>query len=491
MEKKEPSVHAAADDETDVRSLYARHGSYWDVYGGSVLRWLAVTLGLGVALAAVYVRAHAAHLRQHWATERCKPEVMPFAAWIWGGGADATAENFAFCTQRLLQQTAATALRPLTTVTGSLVGLAGEVQTNLQSVRGMFDRVRQNIAAVAEDVYNRLLQVVAPMLQLVVSTRDFLAKLQGMATAAMFTSIGAYITLQSLLGSIAQIIVTVLVALAAMIAAFWATPLTWGAAAANTAIFAGIAVPFALVLAFMKDTMHIDAHYRIPKVKCVHPDTPVRLADGRSVRASDLVPGDTLRPADPLDTCANVVEAVVHVVAFHSAVYNLHGVLVSDSHWVFARPLRRWVRVAEHPDARYVRAGQPDERLVCIACRHKRFWLGADLYCDWDDLHGPALEHAESIVPRDAWAATFHRGWSPNTLVKLHHERLAYLDTVRIGEQVWGGGLVYGTVALRDGRRHLLVTDGRIPLDRQRHTSDFNGALDQWLASFPPPQPLG
>jgi hypothetical protein len=87
------------------------------------------------------------------------------------------------------------------------------------------------------------------------------------------------------MGAIAQLIVTILIALAVMIAALWIVPFTWGAAAANTAIFLAISIPMALILTFMTKVLKVQSNLKIPKIKCFDKDTLLKMTIGGTNKA--------------------------------------------------------------------------------------------------------------------------------------------------------------------------------------------------------------
>ena len=49
-----------------------------------------------------------------------------------------------------------------------------------------------------------------PLQQIIIGMRDMLSKIQGTLTASLFTLLGSYYTLRSLMGAIAQLIITIL-----------------------------------------------------------------------------------------------------------------------------------------------------------------------------------------------------------------------------------------------------------------------------------------
>ena len=56
------------------------------------------------------------------------------------------------------------------------------------------------------------MNVMVTLMQIIINFKDFVSKTQGTMTAGLFTFLGSYYTLKSLMGAIAQFIVTILIA---------------------------------------------------------------------------------------------------------------------------------------------------------------------------------------------------------------------------------------------------------------------------------------
>jgi hypothetical protein len=118
-------------------------------------------------------------------------------------------------------------------------------------------------------------------------------------TAGLFTMLGSYYTLKALMGAIAQFIISILIALAVMIAIFWIFPFTWGVAATSTSIFVALAIPMAIILAFMVDVLHVNTSYSIPKIKCFDKNTIIDMTafgDGTANLQPVLLEGIITKP---------------------------------------------------------------------------------------------------------------------------------------------------------------------------------------------------
>ena len=255
--------------------------NYFDQYGGSVILFIIITIILILIISYCLIMINAQPIIDDWANQRCKPNIIPFAGLITHpegiSASDYTSQNFNYCTQNILSSITGTAVEPLTFITNLLNSMAEKIKNDIQSVRAMFDKVRTMFQEVSQEIMGRIINITTPLQQIVISFKDLLGKIQGVMTAGLFTALGSYYTLKSLLGAIAQFIITILIALAVIIVVLWIIPFTWGFAVANTVIFVAIAIPMAVILAFMVDVLHVQTNLRIPKVKCFDKDTEIKI----------------------------------------------------------------------------------------------------------------------------------------------------------------------------------------------------------------------
>ena len=234
---------------------------YFDQYGATFAVFIFITLVLLILVSYCYVKIHSKTVIDNWATERCKPSILPFAGFIThpeGVSAfDYTAQNFNYCMQGVLSNISGFLVEPITFVTNSIKEILNSVKDAINDIRAMINKIRTFFQSVAQEIMGRIMNMMIPLQQIIISFKDLIGKIQGAMTAGLFTLLGTYYTLKSLLGAIAQFIVMILVALAALIAVFWIFPFTWGFAISNTVIFIAISIPLAIMLAFMSDVLKV------------------------------------------------------------------------------------------------------------------------------------------------------------------------------------------------------------------------------------------
>lgn len=429
--------------------------NYFDQYGSSLVLFILITISLFVLCSYCFVMINVQPIKDDWINQRCKPSIIPFAGLINApegtSPTDFTKENFDYCTQNIVKDITGNAVQPLTFVTNMLNDLFDKIKQSLNGIREMINKVRTNLQAVAQEIMGRIINITIPLQQIIIGLKDVLAKVQGTMTAGLFTLLGSYYTLKSLMGAIAQLIVTILIGLAAMIAALWVVPFTWGAAAANTAIFLAISIPMALILTFITKTLKVQSNLKIPKIKCFDKNTLLKMNNGFEKPISEIKVGDTLFND-------NQVTAKILVTTEGSQMYNLNGVIVSDSHIVKYKD--KWLPVSEHPDSIKIE-NYNEPFLYCLNTNSKTIIINDICFTDWDEIYDNDITKFNTLLymkfNNDKQKYTFkpsdiHKyfdgGIVEDTLIKLKNGSTRNIKNIKIGDVLENGEKVYGLVEI-------------------------------------------
>jgi len=262
-------------------------------------------------------------------------------------------------------------------------------------------------------------------------------------TAGLFTALGTYYTLKSLLGAIAQFIISILIALAVIIVVLWIIPFTWGFAVANTVIFVAIAIPMAVILAFMVDVLHVQTNLSIPRVKCFDKDTEITMNDGSIKKISEIKSGDIL-----IDN--NEVTACIKVESKGSSMYNLDDIVVSNSHIV--KYSGKWIPVSKYPDAiKYAFYNEP--HLYCLNTSNKTIQIGNYTFTDWDEIYDNDIDEilVNPFIPiskLNEIHCKLDSGFKGDTKIKLNDDTLRDIKNINVGDILEKGEEVYGIVEI-------------------------------------------
>lgn len=435
--------------DTDLNNVIKMYDklTYFDQYGGSFILFIIITLIIIILISYFHTMINIQPIVDDWPNQRCNPAYIPFAGFITRpegvSATDYTAENFTYCTQNILTSVTGFAVQPLTAITNSLQSVADIVKNAIQAIRAMFDKVRTSMQVVSEEIMGRLMNIMMPLMQIIISFKDLVSKIQGTMTAGLFTLLGGYYTLKSLMGAIAQFIIIILIALAVMISVFWILPFTWGAAISNTVIFIAIAIPMAIVLAFMVDVLKVNTSLKIPKVKCFDKNTLIKMNNGVYKPISKIEPGDIL-------SNNNIVTAKIKVERKGSTMYFLNNVLVSDSHIVKFN--NKWIHISEHPDA-HIHSSYNEKFLYCLNTSQKIIEINNTIFTDWDEIYDDTLNQVlnKTNFTRNQIHTHLDCGFSGNTKITLKDKYTNSLNKIKINDILENGERVYGVVEI-DGR---------------------------------------
>lgn len=430
----------------NIKKMYDK-ATYFDQYGGSLVLFIVITIVVIILVSYFHTMRNIQPIIDDWPNQRCNPTIIPFAGLITHpegiSASEYTSENFTFCTQNILSNITGFAVEPLTFITNTLKSVANTIQSAIQSIRAMFDKVRSSMQAVTEEIMGRLMNIMMPLMQIIISFKDLVSKIQGTMTAGLFTLLGGYYALKSLMGAIAQFIIIILIALAVMIAVFWIIPFTWGAAIANTVIFVAIAIPLAIILAFMIDVLKVNTSYKIPRVKCFDKNTLIKMNNGTLKKIINIKVGDILSDN-------NIVTAKIKVATEGSQMYILNNIIVSDSHIVYFK--NNWIPVSKHPNARKCDS-YTEDYLYCLNTTDKIIKINDIIFTDWDEIYNDSLNKVlnNSIIlikNKHDIHEYLDCGFCESTKICMKDKSSVSINTIKINDILENGEKVYGIVEI-------------------------------------------
>ena len=421
--------------------------TYFDQYGSSVIMLIIITFVLFVAMSYCYTMINIQPVLDDWPNQRCKLKYLPIAGFITHPegvtATEYTAQNFTYCTQNILSSITGDALAPLTFVTSSFQTVIQNISNALNDVRAMFDKIRDFFKSVTQEIMGRLMNIMIPLQQIIISFKDLIGKIQGSMTAGLFTLLGSYFTLKSLLGAIAQFIIIILIALAIAIAIMWILPFTWGIAAVNTGIFLSIAIPMAIIVTFLNNTLGINGLKSIPHIKCFDKNTYINMNDGIQKKIKDINVGDVL-------IGGNAVTSKITVETKGSIMYELDDIIVSDSHII--KYGDKWIPVSKHPNAKKCSFYQ-EPYLYCLNTTNKTIKIGNYIFSDWDEISDEDINTIQKNTnhmfnDKNDIHKFLDGGFIGNTEIKLNNGIVKQIKDIMVGDILENNESVYGIVEI-------------------------------------------
>ena len=436
-------------DNTKFQNLKKMYDNlnYFDQYGGSVLLFIIISILIFLGVSYCFVMINAKPIADDWPNQRCKPNIIPFAGLITHPdgvtATEYTSENFTYCIQNILSDIMGASVAPITFVSNGLLVIANSISKALQLIRAMIDKIRSFAQSIFEEIMGRIMNIMIPLQEIIISFRDLVGKIQGSMTGGLFTLLGSYYTLKSLMGAIAQFIIIILIAIAVMVAIFWIIPFTWGAAIANTAIFIAIAIPMAIILSFMIDVLKVRTSLSIPGIRCFDKNTLFTMNDGSEKIISEINVGDIL-------SNNNKVTAVIKVETEETPMYFLDGVYVSYSHKIFY--YGKWITIREHPDS--IKLAEYNEPyLYCLNTTNKIIVINELILSDWDEIdENDFIEISNNPFKEINKESDIHSfldgGFEGLTPIFLNNGEVRNIKDICVGDILQNGEKVYGIVEI-------------------------------------------
>ena len=438
-----------------IHKLYDKL-TYFDMYGSSVIIFLIITMFVFFVYTYCQVMQVRKEVADDWTNQRCNPKYLPFAGYITHPEGitafDYTNENFQYCVQNILTNVTGYALQPIQYMINSLQQMFQVIGNSIQKIREFLDLLRQNVKTVAEDVLHRILNVMVPLQTVLIALMDTFQKIQGVMTAGLYTMLGSYYTLQSLMGAILELIIKLLVVLVVIIVGLWVMPFTWPAAAASSAVFLSIAVPLSIIVIFMTEVLHIKTS-KIPKLRCFDKNTLLIMKDGSYKKIIDIQPGDMLEN--------NVmVTATMKVDASNLRMFMINNITVSESHVV--KYGDNWIHVKDHPDAVELDIETYKEPyLYCLNTSSKEIIINDVVFTDWDEIYDESLNKVIHNIPQNLFCRNkkdqkenihkyLDKGFDSDTNVYLLDNTRKPIKDINVGDVLSTKGVVYGIVEIEN-----------------------------------------
>ena len=118
-----------------------------------------------------------------------------------------------------------------------------EIKEAVNNTRNFIAYFRDKIQIIVQDIMSRTLNIIVPIQRMFIALIDSLGKTEGVMTAGLYTLLGTYYTLQSVLGAIVEFIIDILLVLVILIVGLWILPFTYPMAMTMTVIFLAVAIP--------------------------------------------------------------------------------------------------------------------------------------------------------------------------------------------------------------------------------------------------------
>tara|TARA_B100001057_G_scaffold495294_1_gene593950 strand:- start:886 stop:2457 length:1572 start_codon:yes stop_codon:yes gene_type:complete len=434
--------------QTSIKEIYNKTG-YLDHYGGSLVLTLLIIFIAFLSLAYYYVKLHIKPLKANWSENKCHPLVMPFAGII-NKPDDKTAsefakENFSECLTQILSKVVAVMTMPIKFSLSLIRKFFKILQDAIQQMRELMNYVRKSLMEMVREVMNRILNVVISLRSLLINFKSVFDKIKAALVSVLYTIVSIYFALKSFMGAFLELVIKMLVILAAIIIVMWIFPWTYGIAGALTAFFVSISVPLVLIAIVLGQVLRLTSGNIPSTPTCFDENTIIETVNGKK-KIKDIKVGESLKNG-------SCVTSTFKLANTKTIIYKIGDVLVTGDHLVNYKGLG-WIASKEHPESIEMSYNKP--YLYCLNTSNKIIEIDGKTFLDWDELDSLDIEKLKcasaSYVPTDFKAESIHKyidgGFVSSTKIELEDGRLVNIKDVEINEQLRFGERVLGVVEI-------------------------------------------
>ena len=376
----------------DVNKIYDL--SYFDLYGGSVIFTVILTIIVLLAISYANVMQNIVPIRNNWTEERCRPQNIPFAGFINkpidSSITDFTQDNFNYCTQNILQDVTKIAVMPLGFVTEGLTTLYIAIEESIQLIRAMIDSIRINLKNIINNILNKTVNITIPLRQITMSISDALGKTTGILVTKFYMLIGLFDLIKSIFGATVEALEISTIPPAAAIIIFLALLMF------PLAIVPSIFLLLLTVLTGMG--IYVKDRFEYEQV-CFDKNTQLIMSNGSSKSIIDIQVGDKL-------INDNIITEKFTLCAKNVDMYKLtDDTIVSESHYI--KYNNNWIKIKDYPHCEKIN-NYNEPFIYCINTSTKRILIGNNDYLDWDDIIDTTINKKQHCYNKNTLISLFN-----------------------------------------------------------------------------------
>jgi hypothetical protein len=456
-----------------INDLYNKKG-FLDKYGLDIWTAVIISLVFFIITSYFYVLNNIQPIKADWERQKCSPAVMPFAGLINKGPNDTvfdfTGKNFTHCVQGILTNAIAYAFQPIYYIMKNLTRFFSDLISGINSVRAVFDKIRNTIKDFSTEVMGRSLNITMPLVQFFINIKSIGAKVIGILTASLYTLVGSYLSLQSFFLIILRLINIIIIALMAIIAGLIvANVFAFGALspviAINTIILGLITVPMFFIKIFISNILDLSINSSDSTPRCFSETTVLEVLNPSSSNYDDQYINDpyikkninNIEIGDILKH-GETVTAIMKFSSHSQTLYNIKGTIVTGEHRIFHNKLG-WIKVKEHPE-RMVIPNYNETFVYCLGTDTKTFTIENNLgekqlFSDWDDIDEKVIDSLKSkceTLPKNFTHADIHtyldNGIVGSSYIELKNGKNIPIKSIRINDILNNGERVLGIIKI-------------------------------------------
>ena len=431
-------------------SEFIENKGYLEKYGGSAIAAFLILVTAFVILSYLYIKNHLKSIKLDWANKRCRPEILPFAGIINAPKGKSvmefTGENFVMCTSDILSKIVKIFLKPFYALINIFIKTFSSMIEAVSYITTFFSILRKKLMKYFSTFLHEILNIILPMQKIFIKIKDILGKTNGILAVAIYNLLTFYLSMKSFFGAFLEIIITFLIAFAAIIVLLWTFFFSWPAALGATAIYSLIAIPFILISVSLGKMVNVSSQQNMPDNPdgCFDENTEIKLKKGFKKFGK-------LKVKDVLSDGAKVT-AFFKISSKNIAMYKINKLIVSGTHKIYLEG-KGWIPVAKHPDAELI-TDYAKPYIYCINTTSKKIYIDEHILTDWDDIDELDFIDLKNLTNKPTTSKTniihsdLEGGFHKDTIIELEEGHCVNISDIKVNDILRFGEKVIGIVEI-------------------------------------------
>ena len=290
--------------------------------GKNWLYFIYVNIGFTLYTVATYYLSSIKEIKDNWPLYRCNPMYMPLS--------DNMSQDFTYCVQNITSSFMGYLLQPLTFITSTLSTLGADFSNQINSIRGMFDKIRNFVSSIFESIFGVFLNIIIEFQKIIIGMKDLIGKTIGILVTLMYVMDGSIKTMNS----------------------------AWKGPSGQLVRALG---------------------------KCFYPETKIKLKNGNVVSIKDINLGDVLENGSIVYSTMKIDNKnnTEDLYCIKGKGVNGLDIYVTGSHLVFDEYKNKFVKVSEYHKA--IKTKVKTDWFSCLITSDNKIKIGSELFWDWED----------------------------------------------------------------------------------------------------------
>jgi len=283
--------------------------------GKNWVNFVYINVAFVLYILGVFYYSKLKEIKENWPLYRCNPMYMPLA--------DDVNSNFSYCVQTMQSDYMGYLLQPLTYITSMLGGMLGSFVQQLQSIRAMFDKIRNFLPDIFNNIFNAFSVLIIEFQRIAIGIRDIMGKITGLMVTIMYLLEGSIKTMTS--------------------------------------------------------------GYNFVSGKCFHPDTLVALKNGKNKAMKDLDLGDILINGSIVEAVMKIdnIKDTIPFYVLKGAGVNDTDIYVTGSHFIYDKSTAKYIKIENYSNAKLTNI--KSVWFSCLITSDHKIHIGNEIFWDWED----------------------------------------------------------------------------------------------------------